>query len=102
MSVRIINILLIAILLASSCTSQTQSKLSKALAAAVKDEKVSKKKMQDILKEEANLRDEDRVKANDYALKILNVLEMGGDSSHVDVIRKQIMANKKKSDGITI
>jgi hypothetical protein len=102
MSVRITKILLIVLLLTGSCTSPTQSKLSKALVAAVKDQKVSEKKMQDILREEAQLRDEDRVKANDYALKILNVLEMGGDSSHLDVIRKQILTNKKNADEITI
>jgi hypothetical protein len=102
MSFRIFTFLFCIVLFAGACTSKTQSRLSKALIAAVKDDKISEKQMQDILEEEAKLREENRVKANDYALKILNVLEMGGDSSHLEVVRKQIRAAKKKTDQITI
>lgn len=82
---------IIILLLFTGCTSKSYSDLNKALAAAVKDQKISNKKMRDILQEHEILIDRDDVKAREYGLKLLNVIEMGGDSTHLDVIRKQIL-----------
>lgn len=82
---------IIILLLFTGCTSKSHSELNKALAAAVKDQKISNNKMRDILQEHEILIDRDDVKAREYGLKLLNVIEMGGDSTHIDLVRKQIL-----------
>ena len=79
----------IILLVFTGCTSKSHSALDKALTAAVKDHKISEKKMQDILKEYEILQDRDDDKAKEYVLKLINTIEMGGDSSHIDVVRGQ-------------
>jgi hypothetical protein len=80
--------------LLGSCTSVSQSELSKALSAAVKENKISQNKMETILKEFETLRDEDKEQAREYAVKVVSALEMGGDSSHLDVVRRQVVRGK--------
>lgn len=82
-------------LLTTACTPKSQTELSRSLEAAVKDNKISLKKMEKILSEYALLRKEDKEKAGEYVLKILNVIKMGGDSSHIDVVRNQVLVSKK-------
>ena len=84
------------LLLSAACTSKSQSDLSKALTVAVKEKKVSKEKMEDILIEYELLRENEKEKARTYADQIVKALEMGADSSHIDVLRKQISAGLKK------
>lgn len=86
---------IIILLVCTGCASKSHSDLNKALAAAVKDQKISEKKMHDILEEHEILRDRDDDKAKEYVLKLINVIEMGGDSSHIDVVRKQILGIRK-------
>src|SRR5687768_5873021 len=77
------------------CTSKGQSQLSKALSAAVKENKISGEKMESILKEYDFVREEDKTKAREYLVQVLNAIEMGGDSSHIDVARKQVLERLK-------
>lgn len=84
------------LLLSCACTSKSQSELSKALTVAVKENKISKEKMEDILIEYELLRENEKEKARKYADQIVKALEMGADSSHIDVVRKQVSANLKK------
>ena len=86
--------LLVILLLAGGCNTKSQSELSKALSGAVKEKKLSQKKMENILQEYGKLRDEDREKAREYVLQVLNTIEMGGDSSHLEVVRKQVLEKK--------
>lgn len=89
-------LLYILILVTSvNCTSKSESQLTKALKGAVKEKKVTEKKMQSILAEYDKLRDEDKSKASEYAEQVLSAIEMGGDSSHIDAARKQVMKSKK-------
>jgi hypothetical protein len=87
---RILNLLLVC-LLAGACVSKSESNLTKALSAAVKEQKISAQKMERILAEYDRLRDEDKKVAHDYAMVVLNAIEMGGDSSHIDAARKQVL-----------
>ena len=77
--------------LAAACVSEGESSLTKALSGAVKDQKISTQKMEYILAEYEKLRDEDKKVARDYAEAVINAIEMGGDSSHIDVARKQVL-----------
>ena len=85
----------IILLVFTGCTSKSHSDLNKALAAAVKDQKISNKKMRDILQEHEILNDRDDDKAKEYVLKLINTIEMGGDSSHIDVVRKQVLGGQR-------
>ena len=85
----------IILLVFTGCTSKSHSDLNKALAAAVKDQKISNKKMRDILQEHEILNDRDDYKAKEYVLKLINTIEMGGDSSHIDVVRKQVLGGRR-------
>ena len=78
-----------------SCTSKGQSRLSKALSAAVKENKISEKQKESILKEYDFVQEEDRGKAREYVVHVINAIEMGGDSSHIDVARKQVVQSLK-------
>jgi predicted solute-binding protein len=82
------------LVLALGC-SKGESQLSKALSTAVKEKKVSMKKMESILQEYEKLHDEDKIIAREYLNQILNAIEMGGDSTHIDVVRRQILRTKK-------
>lgn len=75
------------------------SELSKALTGAVNDRKISRKTMDNILKEYELLVDQDRDKAREYVLGIMNAIDMGADSSHLDVVRKQVVGSKEKRSG---
>lgn len=77
--------------LAGACVSKDESNLSKALTGAVKDQKISAQKMESILAEYGKLREEDKKVAHDYANVVLNAIEMGGDSSHIDAACKQVL-----------
>jgi uncharacterized protein with FMN-binding domain len=87
--------LLIAILLVGTgCTVIGESKLARALSAAVREEKISRKKMESVLKEYEVLREQDDEKAREYATKVIEAIEMGADSSHIDVVRRQVAGSK--------
>ena len=77
-------------------TSCSESELSKALTEAVKQKKVSQRKMDSIMKEYEMLRDKDRDISRKYVDGILNALEMGGDSSHIDVVRRLVVEEDGK------
>ena len=76
------------LLFSGSCASKGKTELSRALATAVKDKKISSKKMENVLEEYQKLRDDDRKRASEYALQVLGAIEMGGDSTHIDAARK--------------
>lgn len=78
-----------------SCSSSGESELTKALRGAVKEHKLTEKKMQSILTELGQLRDEDKARAREYAEQVLTAIKMGGDSSHIDAVRRQLMKTKK-------
>lgn len=82
---------LLVCFLVGACVSKDESKLTKALSGAVKDQKISAEKMERILAEYDKLREEDKKIAHDYASVVLNAIEMGGDSSHIDAARKQML-----------
>lgn len=77
-------------LMFGSCTSKGYRDLSDALTTAVKDQKLSVKKKQIILDEYELLRKEDPQKARKYVEQIVKAIEMGADSSHIDVMRRQV------------
>ena len=77
--------------LTAGCFSKGESNLSKALSGAVKEKRISPRKMENILAEYDKLRDEDKKVAHDYVNVVLNAIEMGGDSSHIDAARKQVL-----------
>ena len=87
----------IAFLLVSSCGIKGESELSKALSGAVKENKVSQRKMNSIIKEYEMLRDRDRETSRKYVDGILNALKMGGDSSHIDVVRRLLVEEDGKA-----
>ena len=92
-SIILLSALLIVIF--GSCSSKGESQLSKALSAAVKEHKISPELKTSILKEYDLVRDEDRTKAREYVVQVLNAIEMGGDSSHIDVARRQVVESLK-------
>lgn len=95
---RFLRISFIAILFfLTGCISKGESELSKALSAAVKQKKVSQTKMNSIMKEYDMLRDKDRDISRKYLEEILNALEMGGDSSHIDVVRRLVVQEDGKA-----
>lgn len=87
-------------LLFGACSSKGHSELQKALSTAVSDEKLSPLQMENILKEYDALRDNDKEKARQYVEQIVTAIEMGADSSHIDVVRKQFI--KKTPLNITV
>jgi hypothetical protein len=87
---------IILLVLFAACTPASETALTKALQAAVKDKKVSAQKMERIIREYEVLRKEDKAKSAEYVDKVVSVIEMGGDSSHIDVIRKQFQGGKAK------
>jgi len=79
-----------------SCGSPGTSKLSDALAKAVKEKKISEKKVESIMKEYELLRDRDKTIARKFADQILTAIQMGGDSSHIDAVRRSVAAKDGK------
>jgi hypothetical protein len=80
----------------TGCGTQGESDLSKALSDAVRQKKVSQRKMDSIMKEYDMLRDEDMDITRKYVEAILNALKMGGDSSHIDVVRRMLAVEDGK------
>ena len=91
---RIVLCLLSVLVLAGACFSGGESKLSKALTVAVKEKKISQKKVETILAEYDKIRDDDKKKAQEYVTQVLNAIEMGGDSSHIDAVRRQMLKSR--------
>lgn len=92
---RVLTLSLVFILAtATRCSFTGESELSKALSTAVKEKKLSAKKKEYILDEYDRLRDEDRTKAREYSEAVVNAVEMGGDSTHIDVARRQVIDQK--------
>src|SRR5688500_13470426 len=81
----------------TACGTKGESELSKALSGAVKQKKVSQRKMDSIMKEYDMLREKDRDISRKYVEGIFNALEMGGDSSHVDVVRRLVVEEDGKA-----
>ena len=86
--------------IATSCSYKGESELSKTLSIAVKEKKLSPKKKEYILKEYDRIRDEDKSKAREYLKAVVNALEMGGDSTHVDAATRQVIT--KKVDKVSV
>lgn len=86
--------LLVLLLLLGGCFTKGESELSKALSGAVREKKLSQKMMDNMLGEYNKLVDDDKVKAREYVKQVLNAIEMGADSSHIDVIRHQVVGNR--------
>ena len=92
---RVITLSLAFVLsIATSCSFKGESELSKTLSIAVKEKKLSPRKKDYILDEYDRLRDEDKSKAREYLKAVVNAVEMGGDSTHIDAARRQVI-NKK-------
>jgi hypothetical protein len=77
--------------ISGACSSKGESALSKGLAVAVREKKITQKKMEYILAEYDKLRDEDKTKAREYVDEVLNAIEMGGDSTHIDAARRLVL-----------
>lgn len=88
---------LLVLLIAFGCSRAGESQLSRALSAAVKERKVSQKKMDNILAEYDKIRKENSIGAREYAIQILTALEVGGDSTHIDAIRREML--RKRNEG---
>lgn len=82
---------LVILLLFAGCVSKSNSELTKVLNSAVADRKLSEKKMKNILNEYEMLVESDKAKAREYAAKLIKAIEMGADSSHLEVVRKEVM-----------
>lgn len=52
--------------------------------------------MENILEEYEQLREKDKGIAREYALKIVSAIEMGADSSHIDVVRRRVVRRPAK------
>ena len=81
-----------------ACVPGGPSDLKKSLAVAVKEKRVSREKMDAILREYEMLLEKNQESARKYVLQIVSAIEMGADSSHIDVVRRQIGAEAEKSD----
>jgi len=92
---RLLAIVAALALTASACASKGHSDLEDALSVAVKERKLSEKKREIILKEYDILRDEDKQKAKTYVEQVVKAVEMGGDSSHIDAVRRLAAGQRK-------
>lgn len=86
------KLILIVFLFALGCTAKDP--LAKPLKAALADRKITKNKVSEIQKEYATLNDKDSEKAEEYVKRVTAVIEIGGDSSHIDLVRKQVLSKK--------
>jgi len=89
---------ILILLVLASCLSNTQSELTKSLSVAVKEKKISAKTREKIILEYDKLRDQDKEKARQYVLQIVSAVEMGGDSTHIEVARKQVLEGMKDGE----
>lgn len=80
-----------ALLFPVACTSYKQSELTRSLNVAVKEKKISPEKMEKILEEYEQLKEKDEEIAREYVTKIVSAIEMGADSSHIDVVRRRVV-----------
>jgi hypothetical protein len=87
----------IFLLMLCGCGSRAHSDLEEALSRAVKEEKLSEKKKVIILKEYEIIRDEDKERARTYVEQVVRAVEMGGDSTHIDAVRKLAAGQRKGS-----
>ena len=85
---RLLIIAVILALVASACATKGHSDLDDALSLAVKEKKLSEKKKGIILNEYEILRDRDKAKARTYVEYVIKAIEMGGDSTHIDAVRR--------------
>jgi len=88
---RLCSIVVLVFLVFLAGCSRGSSTLETTLSAAVKDRRLSEKKMEIILKEYDSLRSEDRDKARLYVEQIKTAVEVGGDSTHIDVARRMVL-----------
>ncbi len=79
----------------AACANKGSSALSDALTTAVKEKKLSPKKKEFILAEYDKIRDQNKVKAREYAGQVITAIQMGGDSSHIDAARMQVLREVK-------
>jgi hypothetical protein len=94
---RYLIIPVVFLFLCTSCQlAGGSSDFNKALLGAVKDEKLSEKEMTEILREYSELREMDGDKGEAYRMKVMNIIKMGGDSSHIEVARRQLFKARKK------
>jgi hypothetical protein len=84
-------------LILSGCGFKGHSDLEDALSLAVKERKLTEKKKVIILKEYEILRDEDKQKARTYVEQVVKAVEMGGDSTHIDAVRRLAVGQRKGS-----
>ena len=94
---RCILYLVVIVWLTAGCSSRGESKLSKALNLALREKKVTQKKLESIITEYNKIREDDKEKAQEYVTQVLNAIEMGGDSSHIDAARRQILKKPSKA-----
>lgn len=92
---RFFAVCLILVLMAGYGCTKSHSALNKALTAAVKDKKLSEKKMHAILAEHEFMLDGSHEKTGEYVERIVKTIDMGGDSTHIDVVRHQILGKPK-------
>lgn len=89
------SLIILSLLVCSGCVSKGTTELKDALTGAVKRHKLSPEKMEHILQEYQTLRKDDRKTARQYAGQIVNAIEMGGDSSHIDVVRRMVLKDRR-------
>jgi hypothetical protein len=94
---RLLAFATIILLILSGCGFKGHSDLEQALSLAVKEGKLSEKKKVIILKEYEILRDEDKERARTYVEQVVRSVEMGGDSTHIDAVRKLAAGQRKGS-----
>ena len=83
------KLLIFFLLVMLSCSGKSGLELR--LENAVKDRKLSRQKSALILKEYDSISNKDEIKAANYAKRIREILDVGGDSSHVDLVRRQVL-----------
>jgi len=93
-SLRIFVIVLL--IFPAGCGSGGNSKLSDTLSRAVTEKKISQRKVESIMKEYEMLREKDGEIARKYADQIITAVEMGGDSSHIDAVRRLVAGKNGK------
>lgn len=91
---RFITCLLLIVSFFAGCSSGGESRLSKALNLAVKERKVTQRKVDSILAEYNTIWDDDKKRAQEYVTQILSAIEMGGDSSQIDAVRRQMLKSR--------
>jgi hypothetical protein len=94
----LLRFLMIILCFCLGCTGQGKSDLSRGLIAMKKDRKISEKKSQVILKEYDSLQKADSDKSKLYSTQLLTIIKYGGDSSHLDQARRQILKAKKSNN----